>query len=231
MIASNDIEPALITGDDIIKMNVSNDIKLALITGDDSNSDWEEDSVNSNHSLNSNQSETSSENEYNLLGMKAFKVRNLDERISNLLRVLPPSPIEISDFDDEVRAQLPYKYARSVLRNNSRAVDDKQQIKEWLLTMPPQPLDHDKGFLRGSALRWFRHVYGEEAQSVLPRVLEKAKNPSLRRPDKDYYLDSKVLATDQETMDRLPEEIFFTAVGDSRNAGHYIVILYICYDK
>jgi hypothetical protein len=50
-----------------------------------------------------------------------------------------------------------------VLNNKLRSVEEKEQIIEWLDSMPPRPLDKNKGFLTGDAEKWFTKCFGEKA--------------------------------------------------------------------
>ena len=48
-----------------------------------------------------------------------------------------------------MKAHIVYKYARGVLSTGARTVEKKEEIKNWLKTMPPQPTNNAKGFLKG----------------------------------------------------------------------------------
>ena len=85
--------------------------------------------------------------------------------------------------------------------------------------MPPQPEPKSVGFSKGSAAKYFDSLYGHNHSSVLERVLKNSKDANLKRPDKSEYTDSRSLATDQEILDTLPDEVYFTTVCNSHNVG------------
>jgi hypothetical protein len=154
-----------------------------------------------------------------LLGMLVYKIDNNDELVPNVMHSNPVDPIVVADFDPTLKGQIPYKYANNVLGNLKRSEDDREDIREWLKTMPPRPIDKSSGFKSGAAASWFKFLHGESYELVLPRVLAKLKNPALKRPPKSAYAETHTLETDQAILDSLPKQCFFTAIGNSNNAG------------
>ena len=88
------------------------------------------------------ESQSSSEpQEWDLLGMSGFKVPNVTQTVFNILQ----SPIlnrttTTAEFDAGPKGLLVYMYARNVDGNPSRFQDDKNDVKEWLKSMPPEPV-------------------------------------------------------------------------------------------
>jgi hypothetical protein len=155
-----------------------------------------------------------------ILGMLVYKIDNTNEIVPNVMRNNPSLPIEVADFDPSLAGQIPYKYANNVLSNKKRSEDDRQDIRDWLKTMPPRPTLLSKGFKVGAAASWVKSVHGDSFELVLPRVLAKLKNPALKRPPKSAYGETHILATDQAILDSLPLQTFFTSVGkNANNAG------------
>jgi hypothetical protein len=154
-----------------------------------------------------------------LLGMLVYKIDNDDEFVPNVMCSNPTLPIEVADFDKTIHGQIPYKYATNVLSNIRRSEDDREDIREWLKTMPPRPINASGGFNAGAAASWIKFIHGDSYELVLPRVLAKLKNPRLRRPAVSEYTKTHTLETDQAILDSLPKQTFFTTVGNSNNAG------------
>lgn len=176
-----------------------------------------------------------------LLGLRAFKVINHDDTIANIVVKEPsdPSCLVVADFDPRgAHSQILYKYASNILRKESgRSLEEKEEVKNWLKTIPPRPVDRAKGFNEGDAKKWYDHKFGEDHKLVLQRVLEKSNDSKLKRPDQSEYLKTHTLATDQKTLDSLPEQEFLVSVGNSHNIGCFIIsyntyllyFLIICY--
>jgi hypothetical protein len=162
-----------------------------------------------------------SSEEWNMLGLRIFKVKNDDEIVNNILCRPPPKPIQLAEFDSSHRTQILYLYSLNVQSNNTRAVDDIKQVEKWESSMiPPRPVDTTKGFLPGEAEKWFRKVYGDDHKLVLSRVLQKVRDPNLLRPNIEEYLcRDSLLDSDKQLVDSLPMEDFFTSIGCSNNAG------------
>jgi hypothetical protein len=154
-----------------------------------------------------------------LLGMLVYKIDNDDEVIPNVMCSYPADPITVADFEASLHGQIPYKYAANVLGNKKRSEDDRENIREWLKSMPPRPANLSKGFLPGAACKWFKKVHGESYELVLPRVQKKLKHPGLKRPPLSAYANTHTLSTDQAILDSLPKQTFYTAIGNSNNAG------------
>ena len=112
---------------------------------------------------------------WDLLGLRAIKVKNENEVIANILTQQPLKDIKVAEFDSEVRAQIIYKYANNIINNKTRSVDDINEVKQWLDTMPPRPADRSKGFAEGASKKWFDFVYGNTQEQVLPRLLGKCQ--------------------------------------------------------
>jgi hypothetical protein len=154
-----------------------------------------------------------------LLGMLVYKVNNREDVVPNVMRSYPTEPIKIADFDPSIHAQIPYKYSTNILGNEKRSEDDRQEIRHWIKSLPPRPTKSSKGFEVGAAAKWYRSIHGDSEEFVLPRVLNKLKDPRLKRPSQSAYDGTHTLATDQAILDSLPEQNFFTAIGNSHNAG------------
>jgi hypothetical protein len=154
-----------------------------------------------------------------LLGMLIYKIENRNEVVPNVMRGHPSKPIEVADFHETLSAQIPYKYSTNVLANKSRSEEDYKEIRDWLKTMPPRPAISSKGFQPGVAADWFKSRHDASYELVLPRVLEKFRDPNLKRPSKAEYSNTHTLATDQAILDALPEQKYFTVIGNSNNAG------------
>jgi hypothetical protein len=135
------------------------------------------------------------------------------------MRSHPAQPIKVADFVSCVSAQIPYKYSTNILGNQKRSEDDRQEIRDWIKTLPPRPTKSSKGFEVGAAAEWYRSIHGDSEEFVLPRILIKLKDPRLKRPSQSAYEGLHTLATDQAILDSLPEQLFFTAIGNSNNAG------------
>jgi hypothetical protein len=155
-----------------------------------------------------------------LLGMLVYKIDNDDEIVPNVMHSKPVNPIAVADFAHKISGQIPYKYATNVLTNMQRSEDDREEIREWLKTMPPRPTNAAKGFVLGAAASWLKNLNNVDSyELVLPRVLAKLKNQALRRPPLSAYADPHTLGTDQAILDSLPKQTFFTAIGNSNNVG------------
>jgi hypothetical protein len=155
-----------------------------------------------------------------LLGMLIYKIENRNEVVPNVMCGHPPKSIEVADFNHTVQAQIPYKYSTNILANKKRSEEDYKEIRDWLKTMPPRPTTSSKGFQPGVAADWFKSRHDASYELVLPRVLEKFRDPNLKRPSKAEYSDTQTLATDQAILDALPEQKYFTVIGNSNNAGY-----------
>jgi hypothetical protein len=163
---------------------------------------------------------------YCLLGMRAFKTPNRNENVFNILLQSPTTPLTVADFESNSRAQLPYLYANTLIDNpeKGRSVDDTEKLKAWLSTMPPQPKERLKGFKEGDAQKWVETLYNTSSSRmedffVLNRIMKKLHDPRLILTTKDEYNEQRLLQTDQEIIDSLPEQEFFTRVNNSQNAG------------
>lgn len=168
-----------------------------------------------------NDSQTTDDNQnWVLLGLRAFKSPNNTQQVFNILSKSPEDEqLETADFDSEMRAHLPYSYARNVCKNNSRIEDNGQkEVEEWLKSMPREPDDRSKGFKKGDADKWFKHVHGADHVHALGRVLK--KSDMVQRPNKNAYANTaQALQPDQEILDSLPTEEFFTGIRNSHNMG------------
>ena len=51
---------------------------------------------------------SNTKDEWDLLGLKAYKIANITKRVSNILTQAPTKPIDIADFDGDRKAHLPY---------------------------------------------------------------------------------------------------------------------------
>ena len=171
--------------------------------------------------------ETNSDpNDYSIMGMRVLKVKNSNELIGNVMCKLPTEPIQLADFSTEVNAQLVYKYATVVANNNSRSVEERKAVTDFINNdMPSRPTDRNKGFVRGSAEAWRLKKNGPDHKQVLERIIQKFSDSRLIRPEKSAYQNKASLATDQAIIDSLQEEIFFTAVGNARNAGEVFLFV------
>jgi len=160
------------------------------------------------------------DDEWTILGLRAFKVRNEDEIVNNILVGPPAESIKVAEFDSTTRARLCYNYAAAVQSNDARSAEDKEEVRDWeTRAMPPNP-GHREGFAEGAAKNWFYHLNGENHDQVLPRVLKKLTDPRLKRPSiADYSARDSLLETDQKVIDSLPEEQFYTSIGFAKNAG------------
>ena len=159
--------------------------------------------------------------EWELLGLRAFKTTNITKQVFNILQESPKDKTLItSDFDEEMRAHLPYSYAKSVAKNKGRIDDNgKSEVKEWVSTqMPKEPNDNHKGFKKGSAAAWLKQIHGADHVHVLERVLK--KSDIVVRPSISAYVNTtQNLQPDQEVLDSLPNEEFFTTIRNSHNIG------------
>jgi hypothetical protein len=186
----------------------------------------------------SDQDKVMSKPNYNwsdILGLRAFKVVNKNERIANMI-VKPtsdPSCLMVADFEESaIRAHLLHNYARNIMKKDSgRSLEEKKDIEDWLNTIPSRPYDKSKGFNPGEAKKWYDHVYGIDHKLVLQRVFEKSCDSRLKRPDQTEYLKTHALTTDKETLDSLPEEEFLTSVGNSHNRGSYFIFCYFYFNN
>ena len=166
-------------------------------------------------------------NDYDMMGMRAFKVSNNNERIGNIMCKLPTEPIHVAEFGDDVHAQLVYRYVLNVAGNKSRSVEERNDIIGFMKNeLPPRPIDKSEGFLPGAAEDWHVKLNGRNHKQVLERVIQKLGDPRLIRPERLAYQNKTSLRTDQAIMDNLQEEDFFTAVGNLRNAGE--VLMQLC---
>lgn len=207
-------------------------VKESNLDDDDGSSVISSDENDDNISTSeSDEDDVTSKPQYNwsdLLGMRAFKVVNKDERIANMIVKPPsdPSCLMVADFEESaIRAHLLHNYARNIMKQDSgRSLEEKKDVEDWLKTIPPRPFDKSKGFNSGEAKKWFDHVYGIDHKLVLQRVLEKSCDSKLKRPDQTEYLKTHALTTDQETLASLPEEEFLTSVGNSHNRGSYFIL-------
>lgn len=187
------------------------------------------------------ENEKGDESEWEILGLRAYKVPNKTTVSFNVLNRSPDQPLAVADFSDDAGALILYAYASSIENDPSRSVEDKLQVKQWLKTMPPRPpkakkdsntndQEKDKktskgkaGFKPGAASLFFRDVYGDDNSCVLDRIMSKSMHPDLNRPDKAAYKDGySALQPDQEVLDSLPNENFFTTIYNSHNVGKYL---------
>lgn len=132
---------------------------------------------------------------WNLLGLRGFKVPNDMHTVFNILLspVINKKTIT-ADFQNNASALRPYMYARNVTSNASRSETSKDEVKQWLKTMPPEPVqpkqprqsrqDNEQetatgkekelrrfiGFAKGAAAQHF----GENHVHVLERVVAKS---------------------------------------------------------
>lgn len=165
---------------------------------------------------------------HDLLGLSAFKTPNNTQQIFNILCKHPTNPITIADFDDTVRAQLPYVYATHIKKDKSRTADDLAEIEAWEKTLPVRPSDNKNGFKKGAAQAWFKENHAG-ILPVLERIIQKRNDPTLRRAAKSEYDQTRMLQPDQVILDSLPEQPFFTKVFNSENAGNTIIYKYLTF--
>lgn len=188
--------------------------------------------------LSSNSSETQTlSDDWNLLGMRAFKTTNETMQVFNILSKSPKDmKMTTADFDQEARAHLPYSYARTVEKSDDRIEDNgKLDVKEWVTNdMPEEPFDKAKGFAKGSAEKWFKKCHKVEPDADIVHVLERVLNKSdiVMRPDISAYANiDQRLQPDQAVLDSLPTEEFFTSVSNSNNLGCIVFTKTICISK
>jgi hypothetical protein len=139
----------------------------------------------------------------------------------NILVKQPTTKLTVAEFDESIRGQYIYNYARTVKNNDYRSIDDKIEIDEWLKTMPPRPRNTSQGFQQGDAAKWLDTLKGVDHMHTLDRVLIKSKNPNLKRPAKEEYSTSRTLLTDKLLLDSLPTEEYFTTIRNSKNVGMF----------
>ena len=177
------------------------------------------------------------DNEWEILGLRAYKVPNETTISFNVLNRSPDQPLAVADFAADSSALIVYAYANNIENDSSRSVDDKVEVKEWLKTMPPRPPKSKKkdshannektskanaGFKSGAASSFFKDMYGDDHSCVLDRVMSKSRHPDLKRPEKAAYKELySSLQPDQEVLDSLPNENFFTTIYNSHNVGKY----------
>jgi hypothetical protein len=122
-------------------------------------------------------------NSNNQLGLKAFYLINTETRLPfNISEgILDPADLKMADFAEDQRAQHCYRYANSVLNSDEYREDKKEEVRQWLKEMPPEPVDKKQGFPKGSAANCF-----PVSHNRLQRIIELCK--TLRRPDPSEYL-------------------------------------------
>lgn len=183
----------------------------------------------SNSSVNQNASD-----DWNLLGTRAFKTKNDTLQVFNILKASPKDEkMTTAEFDEDIRAHLPYNYARTVESNDARIHDNgKIEVKEWVTNdMPEEPFDKSKGFQKGSADKWFKKFHGiapnDDLVHILDRVIKKS-NDVVRVDISAYGNIGQSLQPDQAILDSLPTEEFFTCISNSHNIGSPLnqIILY-----
>lgn len=166
------------------------------------------------------------ESEWEILGLRAYKVPNENSITFNILSSTPApdQTIQAADFDSSGATMLQlYGYASSIKKSKSRSAAEKLEIKEWKKTIPKKPIELKQGWPSGTAANWFKTYYGDDHKPVLTRVLMKSKDPTLQRLDPCEYNDtSRSLKTDMEILNSLPTEEFFSTMVNSKNAGKYI---------
>lgn len=155
------------------------------------------------------------------LGLTAFKTPNVTQHAFNILQRPPKKAMKIANFDSSAKAQIPYIYANKISNSKVRSQAEKDEIKEWLKTMPPPPPPKKPGFPKGFAEAWYASKNPDGYQLVLERIFEKMSDPRLKRPDPSEYIGDKgLLQTDKALLDRLPLVEYFTRIYNSENAGN-----------
>ena len=166
-----------------------------------------------------------------IMGLRPFKVQNVEETIFNIISEEfyttsttseddgLASTLQWADFDDSLKAIIPYLYAKSIIEDKQRTLTQKEEVKLFLTSLPPRPASV---FKTGDSAKWV------ESQgirnNVLERVMEKLKK--VKRPDaNDYHSFKNLDASDEEIMAELGEEAFFTEVANPKNAGTSKLIL------
>lgn len=160
----------------------------------------------------------SSPKEWELLGLRAYKIPNITQQVFNIISVpLINKRTKAAEFVDNIKAQTVYQYKKNVENSDARCEEDKEDVNLWLQTMPPRPKG---GFRKGDAEAHF----GKDHIHVLERVLEKSKE--VKRPEASSYADTKALDTDQKVLDSLPDQLVFTNIKNASNIGKklYFVI-------
>jgi hypothetical protein len=165
------------------------------------------------------------EQEVNSLGLKAFNIINTEEKLGFSISqgTLDPSTLEIADFSEEHRAIFSYSYANTILNSNEYRQDTKDEIEDWLTTMPPGVSlslslyvshslclslfmsltlapDKGKGFMKGSAKRYITD-YKNGLESVV------ALSRQLRRPDPSAYHNVQNVVRVQDSLQSIPHRL------------------------
>ena len=89
--------------------------------------------------------------EWDLLGMRAYKIENNNEQCFNILTKPPIGSITVADFEGTLKAQHCYKYAHAVQTDKASTQQSIADVKAWLETIPKQPIDKSDGFKSGVA--------------------------------------------------------------------------------
>lgn len=181
-------------------------------------------------SQSSSEPEPEPEQAWHLLGLRGFKVPNETKTVFNILQ--SPIPMDkktvTADFASDSTATRIYAYARNVNGNADRSLDDKNEVKKWLESMPPEPKQPRKsneaketeakkqksaGFPKGAAAKHF----GEDNIQVMDRIFTKLL--LVQRPSPHAYKTTSHLKTDQQLMDSLEAIPVFNNVFNSENIG------------
>jgi hypothetical protein len=96
---------------DALIANTSECRPLSSSDSSSSNGSSDDDSDNSEKQVS-----TSKVKDWDILGLRAFKINNNNHSMPNLLHCMPTKPIEAANYDDSIRAQIVYKDANQIIK-------------------------------------------------------------------------------------------------------------------